>query len=213
MDNKIFWNILDYKRTQTLPLFVNFKNDFYLAGGTGLALQLGHRDSIDFDFFSTKSFSPGELFKKTEQVFVGRQIIKTQETKDTLTLNIDTEIKISFFAYPYKLVKPLFDEKFFKMASVEDIACMKLSAIISRSVLKDYVDLYFILQKFELKKLLDLSEEKFPTVDSNLVLKSLVYFEDVQEEPIIYKHGNDVSFKTIKKYLLETVKKYLDQKR
>jgi len=87
---------------------------------------------------------------------------------------------------------------------------MKLSAITSRSVLKDYVDLYYILQRFELNTLLDYVKEKFPIIDTNLILKSLVYFEDIQEEPINYKHNNQVSFETIKKYLLIKVKHYLD---
>ncbi len=210
MDKKIYWDILDQKRSEILPLLSNFKNDFYLAGGTALALQLGHRDSIDFDFFSTNSFSTEELFHKIERIFLGHQIVKIQEAKDTLTLIIDQNIKLSFFGYQYKLIKPLIDENFFKLASIEDIAGMKMSAIISRSVLKDYVDLYFILRQFELSALLNLTNKKFPAIDSNLVLKSLVYFEDIENEPIIFKHNQEVSFELVKKYLSETVKKYLD---
>lgn len=211
MDNKIYWDILDQKRTDILPLLNDFKNNFYLAGGTALALQLGYRDSIDFDFFCKNSFSTGELIQKVEGVFVGHQVVKTQEAKDTVTFIIDTGIKISFFTYSYKLIKQLREEKYFKLASIEDIACMKLSAITSRSVLKDYVDLYFILQHFELKILLDFVKEKFPTIDTNLILKSLVYFEDIQEDPISYKHNNQVSIEIVKEYLLITVKHYLDQ--
>jgi len=211
MDKKIYWDILDHKRSEILPLLSNFKDDFYLAGGTALALQLGHRDSIDFDFFSTNSFSTEELFYKIERVFIGHQIVKIQEAKDTLTLIIDQSIKLSFFSYQYKLMKPLIDENFFKMASIEDISCMKMSAIISRSVLKDYVDLYFIFHQFELATLLNLTNKKFPAIDSNLVLKSLVYFEDIENEPIIFKHNQEVGFELVKKYLLETVKTYLDK--
>lgn len=211
MDSKIYWDILDQKRTDILPLFTDLKNNFYLAGGTALALQLGHRDSVDFDFFCKNSFLTSELTQKVEQIFTGHQVMKTQEAKDTLTFIIDTGIKISFFTYSYELIKQLREEKCFKLASVEDIACMKLSAITSRSVLKDYIDLYFILQRIELGTLLDFVKEKFPTIDTNLILKSLVYFEDIQEEPISYKHNNQVSFETIKEYLLITVKRYLDQ--
>jgi len=213
MDKKIYWDILDQKRSEILPLLSNFKDDFYLAGGTALALQLGHRDSIDFDFFSTNSFSTEELFYKIKRIFTGHQIVKVQEAKDTLTLIIDQSIKLSFFGYQYELMKPLIDENFLKMASIEDIACMKMSAIISRSVLKDYVDLYFIFHQFKLATLLNLTNKKFPAIDSNLVLKSLVYFEDIEKEPIIFKHNQEVSFELIKKYLLETVKKYLDKNR
>jgi len=95
------------------------------------------------------------------------------------------------------------------MASLEDIGAMKLSAITSRSVLKDYIDLYFILHKISLGELFKLTKEKFPTIDINLILKSLVYFDDIQEEPILFKHEGDISFESVKKYLSETVTKYL----
>lgn len=96
------------------------------------------------------------------------------------------------------------------MASVEDVGAMKLSAITSRSVLKDYIDLYFILHQINLKDLLNYTKEKFPTIDINLILKSLVYFDDIQEEPILFKHNDNISFESVKRYLSETVKKYLE---
>lgn len=211
MDKELYFDILDQKRTNLLPLLTPFKDNFYLAGGTALALLLGHRDSIDFDFFSSGSFSTKDLFKKIEQVFAGHQVVRTQEANDTLTIIIDDGLKVSFFAYPYELVRPLLNEDHFRIASLEDIACMKLAAITSRSVLKDYVDLYFILHNIVLEKLLNFTKEKFFTIDTNLILKSLVYFEDIQEEPILFKHNKEVSFKLIKKYLAETVKEYLTE--
>jgi hypothetical protein len=209
MDKQFFWDILDQKRINILPLFKDFKEDFYLAGGTALALQLGHRDSIDFDFFSENSFSIKDLTQKAEKIFQNHKVAKIQEEKDTLTFVIDDNIKISFFAFAYQLIKPLLDEDNFKMASLEDIGAMKLSAITSRSVLKDYIDLYFILHKISLGELFKLTKEKFPTIDINLILKSLVYFDDIQEEPILFKHEGDISFESVKKYLSETVTKYL----
>lgn len=211
MDKELYLDILDQKRKDILPLFKEFKTDFYLAGGTALALQLGHRDSIDFDFFSEKSFSTEELFQKIQEVFAGHSIIKTQEEKDTLTVEIDSSIKVSFFHYPYQLIKSLIDDENFKIASIEDIGAMKLSAITSRSILKDYVDLYFILQKVDLGILLNLTKAKFSSIDINPILKSLVYFDDIQEEPIIFKHNDEVSFELVKKYLTESVKNYLNK--
>lgn len=211
MDKRFYWDILDQKRKDILPLFKNFKDNFYLAGGTALALQLGHRDSIDFDFFCEKSFATEDLAQKVEKFFQHYQVTKIQEEKDTLTFLIDETIKISFFAYPYKIINPLLDEDNFKMASLEDIGAMKLSAITGRSVLKDYVDLYFILHKIGLDKLLEIMREKFPTMDTNLIIKSLVYFDDIQEEPILFKHGDKVSLESIKKYLSEMVRDSLTQ--
>ena len=209
MDKQFYWDILDQKRINILPLFKDFKEDFYLAGGTALALQLGHRDSIDFDFFSEQSLSIEDLTKKVEQIFQDHKVAKIQQEKDTLTFVINDTIKISFFSYPYKLINPLLDEDNFKMASLEDIGAMKLSAITSRSVLKDYVDLYFILQKISLEELFKFTKEKLPAIDVNLILKSLVYFDDISEEPILFKHNDDISFESVKKYLSEVVTNYL----
>lgn len=211
MDKELCFDILDQKRIDLLPLLKPFKNNFYLAGGTALALLLGHRDSLDFDFFSSDSFLARDLYRKVKQVFAGHLVVRTQEVKDTLTIVIDECVKISFFAYPYELVGPLLNEEHFKIASLEDIACMKLAAITSRSVLKDYVDLYFILHEMVLAKLLNFTKEKYLTLDANIILKSLVYFEDIQEEPILFKHNKEVSFKLIKEYLAKAVKEYLTE--
>lgn len=213
MANKFFWDILDDKRLKIIPFFTNFKDQFYLAGGTALALQLGHRDSIDFDFFSTDSFSTTKLSSEIERIFIEHSVAKVQESKNTLTVIIDSDIKISFFTYNYPLIKPLLDEKYFKIASIPDIACMKFSAITSRSVLKDYVDIYCILHHFDLETLLNFCAQKFPTIDTNLILKSLVYFDDIQFEPINYKHLSEINFATIKKYLVTTAKTYLDHQK
>ncbi len=202
----MFYNILDKQRLSILPLLKNFKKDFYLAGGTALALQLGHRDSIDFDFFSKNNINTVELFEQLKGVFKEHKIVKIQEEKNTLTVIVDNSIKISFFTYEYELLNDLIDEEDLKLASVEDIACMKLSAIVSRSTEKDYIDLYFILQNYSLDKLLESSREKFPQLDSNLIIKSLVYFDDVETEKINFKNGKDISFEEAKKFLREVVK-------
>lgn len=207
--SSIYWDILEQKRRALLPLFGTFKNDFYLAGGTALALQLGHRDSIDFDFFTGVSFEPSELFQKIEQNFISHQLVKIQDEPSTLTITVDKDIKLSFFSYPYPLVSSFIETDHFFMASLEDIGPMKLSAITSRSVLKDYIDLYFILQQLDLPQLLSLTQRKLPTIDPNLILKSLVYYEDVQEEPIKFKNGHAVTFQQVKNFLSETVKQYL----
>lgn len=201
----MFYNILDKKRLAILPLLKNFKADFYLAGGTGLALQIGHRDSIDFDFFSLKNFETKVLYAQVKEIFSGHKILKVQDEKNTLTVFIDKNIKLSFFSYPYKLVGKLVDEENFKIASIEDIAIMKMAAIVSRATNKDYIDLYFILKKRALKDILDKMEKKLPDLDINLVLKSLVYFADIIYEPIKFKNGKNVSFSAIKKFIEKKV--------
>ena len=137
------YEILDDKRRALLPLLATFRERFYLAGGTALALQLGHRDSIDFDFFTQDSFDTAKLFAECETVFAGHTLQKIQEETSTLGILVDG-VQISFLGYPYPLVRPLIRDEHLSLASLEDIACMKCSAITSRSTLKDYVDLHVL---------------------------------------------------------------------
>lgn len=205
------YDILDLERKEILPRLAVFKTQFYLAGGTALALQIGHRDSLDFDFFSKENIDTSKLFDEINEFFSGLEIIKTQEEKNTLSVNVG-QVKLSFLTYHYELVDKLIEVEFLNLASIKDIACMKLSAITSRCALKDYVDLYFILKQYKLEELLNSCKDKFSKLDIGLVLKSLVYFDDLIEEPIIFKEGNHVSLEEIKQKLGSEVKKYLEKK-
>ena len=203
----MFYDILDKNRLDILSKLSFLKGRFYLAGGTGLALQLGHRDSIDFDFFTKENFNTFDLYKELLQIFGQENISKTLEEKNTLYVILNGNIKLSFFSYPYSLLEPLTKEEFLDIASMSDIGCMKLSAVVGRAVEKDYIDLYFILKQFSLAELLLKAKEKMPDLDQNLILKSLIYFEDVEKENIVFKHNFEVSFDEVKKSLEEEVKK------
>lgn len=204
----MLYNILDTDRKKLLPFLTPFKQHYYLAGGTGLALQIGHRKSEDFDFFTSQPFSTTDLFNKAEKYLVNSTLVKIQEEENTLTILVDDIIKISFFYYPYPLIESLIEEKNLRIASVMDIGCMKLSAIVSRATLKDYVDLYFILKRVSLKELLEKSKQKHPALDTNLALKSLIYFDDVSRDPMEFMPNNAVSFNRVKTFLIQEVKKY-----
>lgn len=205
--NKFHLEVLDDKRKQLLPLLSQLKEEFYLAGGTALALQLGHRKSVDFDFFKNGSFQTSELFSRLQKIFSMHSIKKTQEEDDTLTIFINDEVKISFFSYPYDHLTPLIDMETMRLSSVTDIGCMKLSTIISRSELKDYVDLYYILQGLSLEKLLFSTQQKFPQIDRNLMLKSLVYFNDIDIAPLDFLPNKEVPLEEIKLFLEQEVEK------
>lgn len=204
----MLYNILDTDRKKLLPFLTPFKQHYYLAGGTGLALQIGHRKSEDFDFFTFQPFSTTDLFDEVQKYLVNRTLVKIQEEKNTLIILVNDVIKISFFYYPYPLLEPLLEQKNVKIASVVDIGCMKLSAIVSRATLRDYVDLYFILKSVSLKELLEKSKQKHPTLDTNLVLKSLIYFDDVDTDPMEFMPDHIVSFDRVKTFLTQEVKKY-----
>jgi hypothetical protein len=203
----MFYNILDKQRLDILPFLRNFKEDFYLAGGTGLALQLGHRDSIDFDFFSKEDINTESLFKKISSIFIEHDIKKIQDEKNTLTILIDGNIKISFFTYHYTLIGDLVEDENFKIANLIDIAAMKMSAITSRATNKDYIDLYFIMKHVSLTDILLAVSRKMKSLDINLVLKSLVYFDDIEYEPINFKNDEEIEMEKIKKFFISETKK------
>jgi len=204
--------ILSESRRKILSSFVSWKNDFYLAGGTGLALQIGHRDSIDFDFFSSNSFDPNKLIERLLAIFGHKSFTVTQIEKNTLSILLNSEIKISFMTYDYPLLNSLIQTEFLNISSIPDIACMKLSAIMQRSALKDYADLYEIMKIYSLEQLLLFAKKKYPMIDSTVILKSLSYLEDIIDEPLIYKDEKLMpSLIKLKQFFQNEVKKYINK--
>jgi hypothetical protein len=206
---QLYIDILDPARQALLPLLKPLKSQFYLAGGTALALQKGHRDSVDFDFFTPDAFDAVHLQQELNVLLKDYEIVVTQTELNTLSLLVNESIQLSFFSYQYPLVEPLVETPNIRLASIIDIGCMKLSAILSRSTLKDYVDLFVILHDITLKDLLKAASKKFPTIDSNVFLKALVYFEDIEDEPVIFQPGHFLDRTTLEKFLRETVREAL----
>lgn len=155
-------------------------SEFYLAGGTALALQLGHRKSVDLDFFAAHFPKRDELLHSL--IDFSPKIV--QESAGTLDLLIH-DVQVSFMEYSYPMLEELVLFSGIKMAGIVDIGCMKISAISSRGSKKDYIDLYFILQKMALEDLLDAFSIKYKGVEYSKthIMKSLVYFNDAEEDP------------------------------
>jgi hypothetical protein len=204
----IHTSILDEKRLSHLPALARVSADFYLAGGTALALQIGHRDSIDFDFFHKGDIDTTVLFSILEKEFVGIPITKTQETINTLSVIVDSDIRVSFFGYRYPLLQATILFANLQMAQMLDIGCMKLSAITGRASVKDYVDLYYILQTIPLADLLTACKQKLPMLDTALLLKSIVYTDDLLDEPIMFKPRHEITIPKIKRFMEQTVATY-----
>lgn len=204
--------ILSESRKKIIASFVSWKNEFYLAGGTGLALQIGHRDSVDFDFFSNNPFDPNKLIERLTAIFGHKSFTVTQVEKNTLSILLNSEIKISFMTYDYPLLNSLIPTEFLNIASIPDIACMKLSTIMQRSALKDYVDLYEVMKIYSLEQLLTFAKKKYPMIDSTIILKSLSYLEDIVDEPLIYKDEKlKPALATLKQFFQNEVKKYINK--
>lgn len=180
-------NVLDssgHDAARRLVLAVG--GDFYLAGGTGLALRLGHRISLDLDLFSET-----RLLKQPERLALKKELgtsgkLETRDEKDgTCHLRLGSTA-VSLFHYPYKPLRPPAKWAELKIASIEDITAMKLSAVISRGSKKDFIDLFFILQAHKAADIFKWAERKFPGHPNFAVqaAKALVYFEDAEKEPM-----------------------------
>ncbi len=154
-----------------------------LAGGTGLALQFGHRMSVDFDFFRTDGFSPDRLFRCLHDA---GPVELLQEDDRTLTA-IALEVKVSFFSVPDEFLFPKGAFSFFELADPRDIALMKLAAVSGRGSRKDFIDLYTVLRgDLSLERCFQWLPEKYGEgrVNTYHVLKSLTYFDDAEREPM-----------------------------
>ncbi|MBU2573188.1 MAG: hypothetical protein KKH28_03830 [Elusimicrobia bacterium] len=160
--------------------------NFYLAGGTGLALRLGHRRSLDLDLFSTDcllDYSDRLALKKRLETSGKVEIL--EEKDGTCHLRLENTA-VSLFHYPYKLLEPPSKWNGLKIASVEDISAMKLNAVINRGSKKDFVDLFFICRSHKAADLFKWAERKFTDHPHFAVqaAKALIYFEDAQKEPM-----------------------------
>jgi hypothetical protein len=154
---------------------------FYLAGGTGLALQRGHRRSVDLDLFREPEFDPAEVRNRLR----GLEGLRNLETAPgTLHLLLDA-VKVSFLHYPYPLLFPLLTLEGLPVGDERDIACMKLDAIAGRGSRRDFVDLYVVARAYGLRQILDWFGRKFAAVSYSRVhlLKSLTYFADAEHDP------------------------------
>lgn len=170
----------------------------YLAGGTAVALQLGHRISVDFDFFTAKDFIP-KIFS-TELAKVG--LFKEEQANKGTVLGKFNGVNFSLFVYEYPLLYATLKYLSVDIADIRDIAVMKIDAIAARGAKRDFIDLYFICKSVcSLEQVLNFYDKKYKKLASNLIHlhKSLIYFEDADSEemPLMIKK---TSWEQVKKY-------------
>lgn len=205
MSKKLNLNILLPHQLSLFELLsdTDFITNFYLAGGTGLALQIGHRQSIDFDFFMPDDFDTTKIIQELKSI--GNFELQNEE-KNTIN-GILNQIRISFFGYKYNVINPFLNYRNIKIADELDIAAMKLEAISGRGNKKDFIDLYFILKKYSLDTILNFYEKKYGKGIANNyhLMKSLVYFKDAEEQAMP-KMIEQVDWETVKKDIIKKVK-------
>ena len=185
MKSELFLNILPSSQARVWKIFLpHFKKldslDFYLAGGTALALQIGHRCSVDFDFFSrTKKIGP----KVRSWLERFPDFLLRDFDLDTIHGELHG-VKISFIgAYRYPCIHKPIVVQGVKLADISDLALMKLLALTHRAAIRDYIDLAAILRDhMSLQEILNLSQKKYSkTFNALIVLKSLISFEDISD--------------------------------
>lgn len=180
--------------------------DFYLAGGTALALQYGHRRSVDLDWFTAKNIATKTLLRKIQKVGKFQLLNEEENTVEGYLEGV----KLSFMTYPYVLVnKKIKFADFVYLASALDIALMKITAISSRNAKKDFIDLYWYLkiEKTDLGRLFVKMDQKFHGIDYDVmhICKALMYFQEADKEPLP-KMLQSVSWTQVKNYFRREVK-------
>ncbi|MEA3369546.1 MAG: nucleotidyl transferase AbiEii/AbiGii toxin family protein [Candidatus Ratteibacteria bacterium] len=180
-------------------------NDAYLAGGTACALQIGHRISVDLDFFTAREFDPKELIRSLKGI--GKFEVEKQSW-GTIMGTLEG-IRFSLFVYKYPALFPYKAMFQINILDLRDIAAMKIDAISTRGIKRDFIDLYFICQEgISLKEALSFYDRKYGTSASQIVhiQKSLVYFIDA-EATTVPKMLRKADWRKIKEYFQNEVRK------
>ena len=208
----MFEETLSQKSKNSLALLgkTGILKNAYLAGGTALALQIGHRISVDFDFFTEKKFDEKIIIRKLKESSLKFQLLRT--SAGTILGSVD-KTKFSLFFYDYPLLEKTETFLGIKIVGLKDIAAMKLAAISDRGTKRDFIDLYFLTvveKAFFLEEIFELYEKKFKLIKQNKIhiLKSLVYFEDAEADtmPNMLK---PVSWSKVKLFFETEVKKMM----
>jgi hypothetical protein len=175
---------------------------FFLVGGTALALQLGHRVSIDLDLFTPQPFDKELLLNALFSEFD----ISVESEGDQLLLTYIEEIKVDFVKMGYPILYPTVEIEEIRLLDIKDVAAMKLKAIAQRGSKKDFYDIYFLSEILPLAEMLTIFKTKFAQFEVFHIVKSLTYFEDAENfaDPIVF--DKKVSWTKVKKSIADQVK-------
>lgn len=179
------------------------KNNFALAGGTSLALQIGHRRSIDLDFFCTQPFNVKEL----EIILSSSSDFKFDYTGNNsrMLFGFINGIKCDFIHEPATLLEPFESKEGVNYFSIKDIAAMKLHTICGRGKKKDFFDIYALLQLYNWETMTGWFIKKYDEKQLVYLWRSILYFNDAEDDPEIEGYPPyDKSWKEIKEYITAT---------
>lgn len=182
---------------------------FYLAGGTALALYYGHRKSVDIDLFTNEAFGTKQLLEKVMHDFS----YQLSFSADNTLKGVISKVKVDIIAHTYPYIQePKAHNEIF-LVSEEDIIAMKLNAIsVSGQRSKDFIDIYYALNNFSIAEMVSLYKEKYEQRSASHILKSLIFFDDVdlQDWPELISEPA-LRWNEIKKRLEKEVTAYINQ--
>lgn len=196
---------LSEKNKKVFRKLTAFSN-FYLAGGTALALQIGHRVSVDFDLFSSEKI-PSRLLKKVERTFKDGEINISVSNPDELSIFIDGT-KVTFVKYHFPVLLSFVEYGGIRLLDKKEIGVTKAYAVGRRGSYRDYVDLYFLISEGHtyLEEIVDLAQKKYGhEFNSRLFLEQLIYLEDIEDTEVIFLK-NRVGKEGVKKFFEEQIK-------
>lgn len=186
------------KELQALP----FLQESRLVGGTSLALQLGHRNSIDLDLFGAVQYTSEEI----RQALSEKHTITVIKESPNINIYQIDGVKVDVVNYSYAWIDEPVRSEDFSLAGVKDIAAMKIAAIIGRGTKKDFIDLFFLLRRFSLQEILNLYMQKYPDGSMFIAMKSISYFDDAESDPMPVMF-EEVRWETVK----ETIRKAVSE--
>lgn len=194
--------VLTKEQQELLPLIKSFSLEFGLVGGTAVALQIGHRESIDFDLFKQGQFDILAIGKKITTMFPIEQV--RVENPDEYTIKVNN-VQMTFYNYPFTIEYDVELDSIVSMPNILTLAAMKAFALGKRAKWKDYVDLYFILQSHSLREIVNQAQSIFKNeFNEKLFREQLSYFQDIDHsEKISFKTGYEINDKDIKSRLTQ----------
>ncbi len=195
-------DILSETQRELLPVLGSMQREFYLVGGTAIALQIGHRQSIDFDLFKKGNIRKEKIFQKLRNNHLHWQILFADAEGLHILVN---SVKLTFFQFPFDIpAKTKFDN--IRMPDLLHLSAMKAYALGRRAKWKDYVDLYFLLRDyFSLETVIDKTTVLFADLFSPKLFKQqLCYYQDIDyEEEVAFMPGFEVDDEEVKRFLTE----------
>lgn len=178
-------------------------SEFKLVGGTALALMIGHRISVDIDLFTNESFDANRLADILSSTY---RISNLEVNKNTITCFIE-DIKVDCMSHRYPWIKPDVITNGIRMTSLEDIAAMKINAIVQNgSRLKDFIDIYALLEHRNLNQLLLCYEQKYPNINVLTAANALLYHNDIKSKLKLDLINPNISWSSIVKRLKQATK-------